>query len=44
MQRKEDMLLNAFKDIGLVANTGKIKYTEVGRHRRMMENVHIRIL
>ena len=32
------MLLNAFKDIGLAVNTGKTKYMDVGRHRRMMSN------
>ena len=28
---------------GLAVNTGKTKYMEVGRHRRMIANEHIRI-
>ena len=38
---KADMLLNAFKDIGLGVNTGKTKYMEVGYSRGMMVNDHI---
>ena len=37
------MLLNACKDIGLAVNTGKTKYMEIGRHRGMVANAHIRI-
>ena len=35
------MLLNACKDIDLAVNTGKTKYTEIGRHRGIMayENI-----
>ena len=37
------MLLNACADIGLAANTGRTKYMEIGRHRGMIANTHIRI-
>ena len=37
------MLLNASKDIGLAVSTGKTKYMEIGRHREMIANEHIRI-
>ena len=37
------MLLNACKDIGLAVNTGKTKYMEIGRHRGMVANAHIKI-
>ena len=37
------MLLNACKDIGLAVNTGKTKYMEIGRHRGMITNAHIKI-
>ena len=37
------MLLNACKDIGLAVNIGKTKYMEIGRHRGMIANVHIKI-
>ena len=37
------MLLNVYWDIGLVVNTGKPKYMEIGRHGGMMANVHIKI-
>ena len=37
------MLLNACKDIGLVVNIGKTKYMEIGRHRGMIANAHIKI-
>ena len=39
----EEVLLNACKDIGLVVNTGKTKYMEIGRHRGMIANAHIKI-
>ena len=32
-----------YKCIGLEVNTGKIKYMEIGRHRGMIANQHIRI-
>ena len=38
-----DMLLNACKDIGLAVNTGKTKYMEMGRHRGVIANAHIKI-
>ena len=38
-----DVLLNACKDIGLTANIGKTKYMEIGRHRGMIANEHIKI-
>ena len=37
-----DVLLNAYKDIGLAVNTGNIMYKEVG-HRGVMTNEHIKI-
>ena len=37
------MLLNACKDIGLAVNKGKTKYMEVGRHRGLIANEHIKI-
>ena len=42
-ERNADVLLNACKDIGLAANTGKTKYMEIGRHRGMIANAHIKI-
>ena len=39
----EDVLLNAFKDIGLAVNTGKIKSIKVGRNRGVIANAHIKI-
>ena len=39
----QKVLLNAYKDIGLAVNTGKTKYVEIGRHRGMIANEHIRI-
>ena len=35
--------LNGCKDIGLAVNTGETKYMEIGHHRDMMVNEHIRI-
>ena len=32
-KKNADVLLNACKDVGLVVNTAKTKYMEVGRHR-----------
>ena len=37
------MLLNACKYIGLAVNLGKTKYMELGRHRGMIANVHIKM-
>ena len=37
------VLLNACKDIDLVVNIGKTKYMEIGRHRGMIPNAHIKI-
>ena len=37
------MLLNACKDIGLAVNTGKTKKLEMGLHRGMIANEHIKI-
>ena len=34
---------NACKYIGLAVNIGKTKYMEVGRHRGMIANAHIKI-
>ena len=43
VERNADMLLNACKVIGLAVNTGKTKYMEIGRHRGMIANEHIKI-
>ena len=43
VERIEDVLLNAYKDIGIILNTGKIKYMEAGRHWRLVGNSHITI-
>ena len=40
-ERNADVLLNAYKDIGLAVNTGKSTYMEIGLHRGMVENAHI---
>ena len=37
------VLLNTCKDIGLAVNTGKTKYMEIGSHRGMIANEHIKI-
>ena len=37
------MLLNVCKDIGLAVNIGKTKYMEIGCHRDMIGNEHIKI-
>ena len=39
LERNADVLLNAC----LAVNIGKTKYMEIGRHRGMMANEHIRI-
>ena len=43
IERNAEVLLNACKDIGLAVNIGKTKYMEIGRHRGMIANEHIRI-
>ena len=43
IERNSDASLNACKDIGLAVNTGKTKYMEIGRHRGMIANEHIKI-
>ena len=35
--------LQTCMDIGLAVNTGKIKYIEIGRHRGVIANEHIKI-
>ena len=42
-ERRADVLLNVCKDIGLAVNIGKTKYMEIGRHRGVISNEHIRI-
>ena len=41
--RNADVLLSACKDIGLAVNIGKHKYMEIGRHRGITPNAHIKI-
>ena len=43
IERNADVLLNVCKDIGLAVNTRKTKYMEVGFHRGMIANAHIKI-
>ena len=43
VERNADVLLNASKDIGLAVNIGKTKYVEIGRHRSIIANAHIKI-
>ena len=43
IQRNADLLLNVCKDIGLAVNTNKTKYMEIGGHRGVIANEHIRI-
>ena len=43
IERNADVSQNACKDIGLAVNTGKTRYMEIGRHRGMIANEHIRI-
>ena len=43
IERNIHVLLNACKDIGLAVNTGKTKYMEIGRHRGVIANAHIKI-
>jgi hypothetical protein len=37
------LFMYSCKDIGLAVNTGKTKYMEMGRHRGMIANAHIKI-
>ena len=41
--KEMQVLLNAFRDIGLTVYIGKTKYVELGRHRGINVNEHIRI-
>ena len=43
IDRNAGVLLNTCKDIGLAVNIGKTKYMEIGRHRGIIANVHIKI-
>ena len=43
IERNTDVLLNVCKDIGLAVNTGKTKCIEIGCHRGVIANAHIRI-
>ena len=43
IERNADVLLNATKNIDLAANAGKTKYMDIGRHRGMKANEHIKI-
>ena len=43
IERNANVLLNACKDISLAVNTGKTKHMEIGRHRGMITNAHIKI-
>ena len=43
IERNTSVLLNACNDIDLAVNTAKTKYMEIGRHRGMIANEHIRI-
>ena len=43
IERNADMLLNACKNIGLAVNIGKTKYMEIGHHRGIIANAHIKI-
>ena len=43
IDRSAEILLNAFKDIGLAVNTGKTKYMEEGLRRGMTVNYHFAV-
>ena len=43
IERKAYVSLNACTDISLAVNRGKTKYMEIGRHRVMIANDHIKI-
>ena len=42
-KKNRDVLLHACKDIGLAVNTRKTKYMEIGCHRGVIANAHIKI-
>ena len=42
VERNADVLLSDCKDIGLAVNIGKTKYMEIGRHRGVIANAHIK--
>ena len=44
IERNADVLLNACKDIGLAVNIRKTKYMEIGCHRGVIANEHIKIV
>ena len=41
IERSADVVINAFRDIGLTLNIGKTKFIEVGRHRSIVTNEYI---
>ena len=43
IERNAEVILNAFKDIGLAVNTRKTKYMQIGRHRSMIAKEHVNI-
>ena len=43
ISEQSDVLLNFYKDISLAVNTRRTKYMEIGRHRRIIANEHIKI-
>ena len=43
VDRNTDVLLKDYKYICLAVNTRKTKYMEIGRHRGVMANEHIRL-
>ena len=43
IERNADLLLNTCKNICLAVNTGKTMYMEIGCHRGMIVNTHIKI-
>ena len=43
IERNADVYLKACKDIGLAVNTRKTIYMEIGRHRNMIANEHIKV-
>ena len=43
IQRNVDVVLNAWKDIGLGVNPGKTKYIEIGRNRGRVTHLSSRV-
>ena len=43
IERHTVVFFNACKDIDLAVNTRKTKYLEIGRHRGMIANAHIKL-